>query len=113
MAKVHREYYMSGKLQSEVFILNGKKEGEFKFYYENVYESINFIGQLCKICNYTDNKLNGEYKEYYMNGQLYKICNYINDKINGEYKEYYINGQLRCIFYYDNGRKISFTPLQI
>ena len=28
------------------------------------------------------------FKQFYKNGQLWVICNYINEKINGEYKIY-------------------------
>ena len=35
MAEVKRTYYPSGKLQSEVFDINGKRNGEYKEYYEN------------------------------------------------------------------------------
>jgi antitoxin component YwqK of YwqJK toxin-antitoxin module len=51
MAEVKRMYYPTGELKSEVFIINGKKNGERKSYHEN--------GQLKTICNYVnDKKLN-------------------------------------------------------
>ncbi len=48
---------------SEVFILNGKKEGEYKSYHKN--------GQLNEIVMYTNNKKNGERKLYSTTGQLW------------------------------------------
>jgi antitoxin component YwqK of YwqJK toxin-antitoxin module len=30
---MQREYYDTGELQSEVFVINGKKEGKCKIYY--------------------------------------------------------------------------------
>ena len=62
MAEVVRTYYNTGKLLSEVYMVNGKKNGIYKKYYKN--------GQLDTICSYTDDKKNGEYKSYYTNGQL-------------------------------------------
>ena len=48
------------KLKSEVFMMNGKKEGVYKSYYEN--------GQLEYEVNYIDDKKNGIYKRYLGNG---------------------------------------------
>ena len=74
---VYREYYDEEKyiLNSEVFMLNGKKEGMYKSYYKN--------GQLMNEINYIDDKKEGIYKSYFLNGQLMVETNYINDKRNG------------------------------
>jgi len=74
---VKRTYYDNKQtiLKSEVFVLNGKEEGEFKSYWCN--------GQLGEICNYINGEINGEYKFYDDFGQLYKIYNYINGKRHG------------------------------
>ena len=69
------------KLESEVFEINGKREGEYKSYHKN--------GQLYEIYNCIDGKRNGEYKTYLDNGQLHAIYSYIDEKINGEYKKYW------------------------
>jgi len=71
---VYREYYDEKKniLKSEVFMINGKKEGIYNSYHEN--------GQLCEEINYIDNKMNGIYKSYWKNGQLMIETNYIDDK---------------------------------
>ena len=66
MAEVKREYYKSGELKSEVFVINGKYHGEYKKYYEN--------GQLELLCSYIDNKMNGEIKSYFPDGQLRYIA---------------------------------------
>ena len=71
MAKVVRTYHDTGELQSEVYMINGKKNGMYKEYYRN--------GQLWKIFSYIDDKLNGEYKRYYSSGQLNIICSYTDD----------------------------------
>ena len=52
MAEVKRTYYNNGELESEVFLLNGKRNGEYKEYHMN--------GQLYWICSYIDDKLYGE-----------------------------------------------------
>ncbi len=87
MAELRRQYYLTGELYSEVFIINGKKEGQFRSYYPN--------GTLCIICNYVNGKINGEYKQYHQNGQLNVISNY-NDDLDLKFnrKIYYDNGQL-------------------
>ena len=57
MAEVVRTYYYTGELESEVYNVNGKKNGEYKKYHPS--------GQLWEICSYTDDKRNGECKVYY------------------------------------------------
>ena len=64
MAKVVRRYYdkEKTKLYEEYYEVNGKKEGEYKQYWDNE--------RLYNICNYIDGKINGEYKLYNENGQF-------------------------------------------
>jgi antitoxin component YwqK of YwqJK toxin-antitoxin module len=54
---VHRIYYLSGELLSEVFVNAGKKEGIYKSYYGS--------GELYEEVNYVDDKRQGIYKSYY------------------------------------------------
>ena len=112
MAEVKREYYPTGELESEWFEINGKKEGEFKLYYnidcESNHENVSecdriFYGQLMIIYSYVGDKLHGEYKQYYSNGQLSCSVMYIDDKRNGEYKRYFESGQLEEICLYIDG----------
>jgi len=74
---VQREFYDTDKtkIKSEVFILNGKKEGEYKSYHPN--------GCLKNICTYFNDKLNGTYAEYHENGKIFVICTYVYGKRNG------------------------------
>ena len=125
MTAVRRQYYESGNLMSEIFVMNGKKHGECKYYYDyekklrimsikpyidnklngeikNYYD----LGQLNWICIYIDDMANGEYKQYYKNGKINIICNFIDNKLNGEYKRYNENGDLIEQSIYDNGEKI-------
>ena len=45
---VQYTYYDDDKLESEVFVLNNRKNGEYKSYWSN--------GELYEICNYIDGK---------------------------------------------------------
>ena len=81
---VIRTYYAEGQLKKEYCLINNKKEGLYKRYYEN--------RQIDCICNYINEK-NEEYIRYYSNGQLWVICNYINKK-NREHKKYLEDGKL-------------------
>jgi len=49
---IQRTYRASGKVKSEVFMNNNKKEGKYKKFYMN--------GQIKIICNYINDNLNGE-----------------------------------------------------
>ena len=55
MSELKRTYYKNNVLKSEVFEINGKREGEYKIYYKN--------GQIQMIRNYVNGKKNGEYRE--------------------------------------------------
>ena len=71
---VYRTYYDPEKtqLESEVFMMNGKKEGVYKSYHEK--------GQLFQKVNYINGKREGIYKSYHDNGQLLEEINYIDGK---------------------------------
>ena len=59
-AEVRKEYYPSGKLKSEVNVVNGKKEGlEIKYYDSNV------SGQLASETNYKNGEWEGVSKDYF------------------------------------------------
>jgi antitoxin component YwqK of YwqJK toxin-antitoxin module len=75
------------KLRIKYFKFNGKKEGEYKSYYEN--------GRPDMVRNYKNGKVEGEYKSYYENKQLEIIYNYKDGKLEGKYKMYYDNGQIK------------------
>ncbi len=91
----------------ECDIINGKKEGPYKKYE---------CGILTVACNYVNDMLEGEYKQYYPDGQLSMVHNYVNNKINGVSIHYFRSGQVatrshrinnslegETIIYYDNG----------
>ena len=62
---------------------NGKREGEWLWYFEN--------GQLNIKNNYKDNKLEGEWLWYFENGQLKYKSNFKDGKQEGEFLYYYKN----------------------
>jgi antitoxin component YwqK of YwqJK toxin-antitoxin module len=119
---IHRTYYDSGVLRSEVFVNAGKKEGIYKSYVdsnlEQLREEVNFIndirngifksyhsdGKIWQEGIYINNKRNGIYKTYYKNGKLATEVNYIDDKMNGIYKTYDWNGQLDKEVNYIDGK---------
>ena len=74
---------------------NGKKQSEYKSWYEN--------GTPREQCFYKDGKRHGEYKLWYDNGTLYELCFYKDGTKQGEYKSWRSNGTLwvHC-FYKDS-----------
>jgi len=84
MAEVERTYYESGKLESEVFTIDGKKNG--------FYKQFDKYGTLMIEATYVDDKLNGEYRQNMIYHDLYIISLYIDNKLNGPHKLYNRNG---------------------
>jgi antitoxin component YwqK of YwqJK toxin-antitoxin module len=88
--------------------------GEYKDYEEvvligtsikhGIFIRYDFNGDTVEKCNYSMNKLDGEYIEFYEGGkQRHAIANYNNGKFDGEYKEFYKKGNLKfCIDYKKN-----------
>ena len=67
MAEFKRTYYPNGDLATEVFEINGKREGVFKSYHINIksitelYDKVDITKspkQICCICYYVDGKIN-------------------------------------------------------
>jgi antitoxin component YwqK of YwqJK toxin-antitoxin module len=81
-----QQYYDKEKIHlcKKYFIFNGKEEGEYFLYHYHE----NHNEQLYIICNYINNKKEGQYKSYYTNKKIACECNYINDKTVGEYTVY-------------------------
>ncbi|CAM4172988.1 toxin-antitoxin system YwqK family antitoxin [Flavobacterium antarcticum] len=86
----------TSKIESEGQLLNGKKEGLWKFYYENgVLESKSF---------YKNNMKSGITEKYSAEGEITEKGTYINDVLNGKLVKY-IGGIKDKIFEYKNGKK--------
>jgi TonB family protein len=109
-----KDYYMSEHLQmtgTYKSISPDYKTGTFKYWYEN--------GQCQLVCSYVNNKLDGEYFEYYDNGRPKNKKNYKNGLLDGTEKSWSSQGLLakvveykdgvkhgRFLTYYDNGQLI-------
>lgn len=96
-------YYKSGKLQSEVLFIKGKKNGIEKFYYENGMVEIEFT--------YTDGIQNGPCRLYYENGTLHKEAVLKNGEIDGIEKSYFLNGILAQEKLYQHGIVSGITKI--
>ena len=121
----HLEYFENKKRQAkfELHVINGKRHGSYKSYYENgqikIYSNyINGVldgsyrhyyenGQIEVDRNYINGELDGIYKSYYENGQIKLDCNGKNGEIEGVYKSYYESGNLKNQFNYKNGSKVG------
>ncbi len=102
-------YYSSGGLRSKgVYNTEGKKIGEWQYYYEN--------GGLSQIERYQSPDENFTYQSFYANGSLKEEATYLNGKVEGVVKDYTAAGakifegdfknsqkQGRSILYYPSG----------
>ena len=109
-----KDYYISGSIQmtgTYKSIYPDYKTGPFKYWHEN--------GQFHISCNYHNNKLDGEYFEYYNNGKPKIQKHYNNGLLDKEEKSWSSAGSLakiveyksgikhgRFMTYYDNGQLI-------
>ncbi len=72
---VKKNFYPSGKLQSEITYTDSIRDGQSKFYYEN--------GNLKEERNYVNGKVDGTVKHYHENGTLAEIFSIIDGKREG------------------------------
>jgi antitoxin component YwqK of YwqJK toxin-antitoxin module len=94
---INYTYYNSGAKYKEYYKINNKREGEFK--------KFNLNGDLIYICNYVNNRKNGEELNYYYNNPnvLESKTNYVNGKRNGIYIVYDERGEMiNETFYIDD-----------
>lgn len=95
-----KDYYISGSIQmtgTYKSIYPDYKTGPFNYWYEN--------GQSQIVCNYYNNKLDGEYFEYYDSGEPKIKRNYSKGLIDGEEKSWSLTGFLTKVVEYRNGIK--------
>ena len=57
---------------------------------------------------YVDGKLDGPFKEYYVNGQLKAKGAFKSGEAEGEYKEYYDTGELKHVSYFEEHNSLDF-----
>ena len=81
-----KSWYPNGTMESKGEIVNGKREGEWSFYYIN--------GQLFKISHYHADSINGKVIEYHYNGTKKFEGEYLDGKLNGYATWWFDNGDL-------------------
>lgn len=119
MAKVIREYFINGQLNSEYYEINGLKEGESKRYNKNsmleeTFMYVNgksygvnnfyscFNGNLLETAKYVDNMRQGICIEYhYDNFAIKRQVNYIDNIAKCYVEQYYENGKLHSTYNVD------------
>lgn len=79
-------YDEKGNLLSEVFYVNGKRQGQGKSYYPD--------GTLQGTITFVDDVLNGEAVDYYPNGKVFRKFAFKNAVLDGASKQYYESGRL-------------------
>ncbi|MDR3259322.1 MAG: hypothetical protein LBT51_06855, partial [Fusobacteriaceae bacterium] len=106
---IHKSYYSSGNLETELNFKNGTLDGLQTFYYEN--------GNIMCTANFNTGLLNGIFKDYLPDGTLYSEINYENGLKKGMEKEYYPSGKIygeyinedediKIQYSYNDGKKI-------
>ena len=89
-------YYENGQLKENGEIINGKKLGLWKEFFQD--------GQLYISSNWEENLRHGVTKVYFENsGNLQTIERYEKGKLNGLMETFYENGNRSIIQYYENG----------
>jgi antitoxin component YwqK of YwqJK toxin-antitoxin module len=92
----------NGYVKCEYNFKNGKLHGLVVFYddYKGKYFLSNSI-------EYRNGKRNGFYRKWFENGQLREECIYIEDKLDGEFKEFWEDGTLHGGGNFKNGKPIG------
>ena len=85
----HIAYYDDKAISSVSNYLDGKLNGEFKFFYKN--------GIIAEIGEYKSGLRTGRWKSFYPNDSLYTTGTYSDDKFNGKWEVYYPNGKFKQI----------------
>jgi hypothetical protein len=85
--KIKREYYPEGQVESEGYIKNGKKEGEWICYYDS--------GEISSKVPYLDGKKHGIVVHFHKNGVISGKRYWENDICTDKYEDYYDSGQLK------------------
>lgn len=79
---VCEEYYdqVVSTLKRQTTYKKGVKEGVYMIFYSNE--------QLREVCNYSNDKISGEIRNYYPSGNLWFVTHCVNGLYDGDYKEY-------------------------
>lgn len=96
---VKQEFYINGNIKTNYFEDDkGKKQGEYKLYFEN--------GKLNEIRTYKDDKLCGSYLVYYENGRISHRASFLNNIQIDTAFFYAKNGNLEGLSILDENSKI-------
>ena len=118
------EYYESGCIQSKMYYLSGKLDGEITYYYDSTNnkaqqelfkegirngKSIEFENNTTNdtliYTTFKNNKLDGIKKEFYPNNKIWRIIEYKNGIQNGTQKKYSLEGKIEMEISFKNGKK--------
>ena len=85
----------SKNIESEFFVINAKKNGTMKVFYES--------GQLRTEMNFKDDLPDGIGKGFFENGKIQTINHFKIGKENGKFISYHTNGNIHTEYNYVNG----------
>ena len=88
-------YEEGGKLQIEIQMKDGLKNGFYKLYHLD--------GYILRESYCLNGEDHGEYKWFYPNGQIEELRDYKNGKKNGVWKNFRENGEVDSEVYYEDG----------
>ena len=117
------EYFESGCLQSKMYYIAGKLDGEITFYFDSTNKKSqteifkggirngrkiqfynNSSNDTAVYINYKNNLLDGIKKEFNPNNKIYRIAEYKNGLQNGRQKTYSNDGRLELELGFKNGK---------
>jgi antitoxin component YwqK of YwqJK toxin-antitoxin module len=96
-----KEYFENGKVQTELTVINGKKNGPAKAYYET--------GELKREGTYLNDLLEGKTTTYFISGKIETETDYKAGAKTGYYKEYYENGKPKAEAELKDGKQDGLT----
>lgn len=80
------DYFYSGSMQNEGWLLDGKLHGWLIVYFKN--------GNKKSEARYFNGKLQGDWLDYYKNGTLMQVRSFLDNRQSGTTKTYFFNGKL-------------------
>jgi len=93
---IQETYHKNGAVESQIPIVNGKRDGMQKFFYED--------GKLASQVLYVQDLKQGQFKAWFHDGKLKLVANYRDSKLQGEATTYYENGKIMLKERYEKGR---------
>ena len=99
---LEKDYYPDGSLKRVSTYVGGKKNGVSLGYFKDTpMQRISFR------VSYKDGKREGEEVLYHSNGNVKRIANYIDDKVDGQVRWFDERGYLQKNFYYKKGKVVE------